>query len=90
MFTTDYDSEILARVIQPRVPMLSSAAAEEILRLDFTEADHQRMSELLTKAKAGTLTAEESAEATGYERVSSFLGFLKSKARVSLRSSGKE
>ena len=42
-----------------------------------------RMSALAEKARQGTLA--ERAEADGFERVSGFLGFLKSKARVSLK-----
>jgi hypothetical protein len=84
--TRDYESEILARVVLPEKPTMSRAAAEEILKLSFAETDCQRMSELAAKARAGTLTLEEQAETNGYERISSLLGFLKSKARVSLRS----
>lgn len=90
LFTTDYDSQIWARVILPQAPTMSRAAAEAILRFDFQESDHQRMSELVAKARAGTMTTEEAAEAAGYGRVSSILGYLKSKARVSLRSAADE
>jgi hypothetical protein len=90
MFTTDYDSQIWARVIQPEAPTMSRAAAEGILQLSFAESDHQRMSELAAKARAGTMTPAEAAEAAGYGRVSSILGYLKSKARVSLRSAADE
>ena len=59
--------------------------ASELLKWGFPEADKQRMAELAAKARQGTLTAEEQAEAGGYERVSSFLGLVKSKARRSLQ-----
>jgi hypothetical protein len=42
------------------------------------------MTDLAAKARQGTLTSDEQAEAEGYERVSSFLGLVKSKARCSL------
>jgi hypothetical protein len=85
--TKSYESEILARVILPAEPMLSQAAAQEILRLAFSEEDRQRMANLAAKARDGVLSEEEEAEADGFERISSLLGFLKSKARVSLRGS---
>jgi hypothetical protein len=88
--TPDYESQIWERVILPQAPTMSRAAAEEILRLSFQESDHQRMSELAAKARAGTLTPAEAGEAAGYGRVSRILGYLKSKARVSLRSAADE
>ncbi len=82
----NYESEILARVILPENPTLSRSAAEEILKFSFSDIDRQRMSELAAKARAGALTPDEQAETDGYERIDSLLGFLKSKARLSLRS----
>ncbi len=78
------ESTILARVIAPDAPTLPAAVASELLKWGFSEADKQRMAELAAKARQGTLTAEERAETEGYERVSSFLGLVKSKARRSL------
>jgi hypothetical protein len=79
------ESTILARVIAPDEPTLPAAVASELLKWGFPEADKQRMSELAAKARQGTLTAEEQAQTEGYERVSSFLGLVKSKARRSLQ-----
>jgi len=79
------DSAILARVIRPDAPTLPSAVASELLKWGFGEEDQQRMAELAAKAREGTLTAEEQALTESYERVSSFLGLLKSKARRSLQ-----
>jgi hypothetical protein len=45
------------------------------------------MHELAEKARSGELTDEERLEADGYERVSSLLGILQSKARLSLKQS---
>jgi hypothetical protein len=83
--TIEYpEAEILARVIAPDEPNLSPAVAKEILKWDFTKSDKQRMSELAAKARQGTLTPDEAAETDSFERVSSFLGLVKSKARRSL------
>lgn len=81
------DSLILARVIAPNDPTLPRAVAEELLTWGFSDADRTRMSELAAKARAGELTAEEREETEGFERVSSFLGLVKSKARRSLQAS---
>ena len=79
------ESEILARVITPEAPTLSPALAAELLKWGFVDFDRKRMSELASKARPGTLTLDEQAEIEGYERINSFLGLVKSKARRSLR-----
>ena len=79
------EATILARVIAADAPTLPPAVASELLKWGFSEADKQRMTDLAAKARHGTLTADEQAEAEGFERVSSFLGLVKSKARRSLQ-----
>lgn len=79
------ETTILARVIGTEDPMLPTAVAQEFLRWTFNEQDKLRMSELAAKARAGSLTVDEQLEADSYERVSSFLGLVKSKARRSLQ-----
>jgi hypothetical protein len=81
------ESTILARVIAPDASSLPPAVASEPLKWRFPEADKQRMAELAAKARHGTLTIDEHAEIEGYERVSSFLGLVKSMARRSLQAS---
>lgn len=60
------------------------SVAEEVLKWGFSDADRERMSELAAKARQGTLDEDEAAAVDAYERVSSFLGLMKSKARRSL------
>jgi len=79
------EASILARVIAPDAPSLPPSVAEELLKWRFPDADVRRMSELAAKAREGVLTREEAVEIEGYERVSSFLGLVKSKARRSLQ-----
>ena len=79
------ESAILARVIAADVPILPESVAREILKWGFTETDRQRMSELAMKARQGSLDPAENAESEAYERVSSFLGLVKSRARRSLQ-----
>src|SRR5436309_3191490 len=76
---------ILNRILRPEAPTFSPEAARDILALDFDQADKDRMRELSTKARAGTLSAEEDAEAGKYELVGHMLGILQSEARRSLK-----
>ena len=80
------EASILARVIVPNEPQMPPAVAAELLKWRFTDADQRQMSELAAKARQGDLTAEEQVELEGYERVSSFLGLVKSLARRSATS----
>ena len=76
---------ILSRVLEPDKPTLSPTAARDLLALDFSPADKDRMRELSAKARAGTLTPAEQAETDNYERVGHLLSILQSKARRSLK-----
>ena len=88
--TGNSEVSILNRILRPKSPTFSREAAEDILTLDFDQADKDRMRVLSAKAKAGTLTAEEDAEAAKYELVGHLLNILQSKARRSLRGDGPE
>ena len=76
---------IFGRVVQPEKATLDDAAARAFLDFDFRRTDKDRMRELLAKAKAGTLTAEEETEIDNYERVGHMLSLIKSKARRSIK-----
>ena len=76
---------ILNRILRPGEPTFSPEGAQDILSLGFSESDKQRMRELSAKARAGTLTADEDAEAGRYELLGHLLGILQSKARRSLK-----
>jgi hypothetical protein len=69
---------------------LDVAAARAILDLSFSQADKDRMHQLLTKAKTGELTADATVEIDNYERVGHMLSLMKSKARLSLKASEKQ
>ena len=77
------ESTVLARVIAPDEPSLSPAVANEFLKWGFSDADKIRMSELAAKARLGTLSPDDQIEIEVFERVSSFWGLVKSKARRS-------
>jgi hypothetical protein len=80
------EAEILTRVISPGDPSLGRQVAEAILALGFKPTDKQRMDVLAQKARDGTLSTDERAEADSYERIGHFVSLLKSKARRSLTS----
>jgi hypothetical protein len=80
------EAAILSRIIEPDKPELPVQVARLFLRWKFSEADRQRMTDLVQKAKAGKLTRAEKAAAENYERVGHLLSILKSKARLSLKS----
>jgi hypothetical protein len=77
---------ILNRILRPTAPTFSRETAQDILALDFDETDKVRMRQLSAKARAGTLTAEEDADAGKYELVGQLLNIMQSKARRSLKS----
>jgi hypothetical protein len=88
--TATSEVSILNRILRPDVPTFSPEAARDILALDFDQADKDRMRELSAKARAGSLTAEEDAEAGKYELVGHLLNVMQSKARRSLKRHGVE
>jgi hypothetical protein len=79
------DVEILNRLIRPDRNDLPVTAARAILKIDFTDADYDRMRELSAKARDGTLTPSEQTVIESYERVGHLLGLLHSKARRALK-----
>jgi hypothetical protein len=77
---------ILNRILRPEAATFSPEAARDILALDFDQADKDRMRELSAKARAGTLTAEDEADADHYELIGHLLNIMQSKGRRSLQS----
>lgn len=75
---------ILARLFDPERIELSSEAAESLLKLDFDEADRQRMTELAEKNQAGGLSEEERAELESYRQVAALVDLIRAKARLTL------
>jgi len=89
MLSTDVstsDVAILSRVLEPEKRALSAQAARDILALDFSAADKERMRQLSAKARAGSLTPAEQIAIDNYERVGHLLNVLQAKARRSLKS----
>ena len=81
---------IWARLIQtPKAP-IAPEAAEYLLSIDFSEADHARMQELMDKSDEGALIPDEKAELDGYVNIANVLSVMHSQARVALKRSGFE
>ena len=64
---------------------LSPEAAASVLTLKFSQEQRDRMDALAAMARDGSLDEAERFEAESFERVSSLLGILKSRARMALR-----
>ena len=80
------ESAILERLVEPKRATLTPAAAKSILKLRFPASDVDKKNALARKARKGELTPAERDEIEGYERIGQFLSLMKSKARLSLRS----
>jgi hypothetical protein len=79
------EADILDRVLRPDERTFSPESAHEILALDFSPEDKDRMRLLSAKARDGELTAAEKIEINNYERIGHLLGILQSIARRSLQ-----
>ena len=86
----DFEPAIWARLIQAPKAAISPEAARYLMAIDFGDADHARMQELMEKSNKGTLTLEEKAELDGYVNIANVLSVMHSQARVALRKSGFE
>jgi hypothetical protein len=81
-------TEVLFRAIQPSEGDLPPEASRWLLRLRLSTEDSEKVNQLVAKARAGTLTANERSELDEIERVTSLLELMQSKARLSLKNSG--
>lgn len=79
------EADILSRIIDTAYQSLPATAAEALLRLGYSEADHSRMAELAQKSNEGLMTQDEQRELEAYVIVGDFLSTIKSKARLSLK-----
>ncbi len=80
-------ADVFNRVIDVSNPSLTPEAAQGILQLAYSEADHARMAELARKSNDGSLSEDERLELDSFVFVGDVLSLLKSKARLSLRKS---
>lgn len=76
---------ILNRILRPNALTFAAEGARDLLTLDFDQAGTDRMRQLSTQARAGTLTAEEDAETGKYKLLGHLLNIMQSTARRSLK-----
>jgi hypothetical protein len=80
----DFEPAIWARLIQAPKAAISPEAARYLMAIDFGDADHARMQELMEKSNEGRLTSEETAELDGYVNIANVLSVMHSRARLAL------
>ena len=73
-------------ILHPHFGEMSPQTARKILQMSIPDSERARMKALLAKAKAGTLSREESLDLDEYERAGNLLSVLKAKARRVLKS----
>ena len=78
--TLSKDADILSRLEVSLTP----DGARDILKIEFSLQDKERMRELMEKANRGTRTPEEDDEASEFERLGHVFSMLKSIARRTL------
>ena len=83
MATTEMS--IWEMILRPHFGEMTPQTARTILDLSIPENERARMKALLAKAKAGTLSREESLDLDEYERAGNMLSVLKVKARRILK-----
>ncbi len=83
------EAAILSRLVKPNRADFSPEVAEALLKLDFDQADRDRMHELAVKSQAGGLTQTEEEELHSYRRIGYFVDLMRSKARISLKKHGR-
>ena len=84
MRTNGASVAIWERVIQFDRDM-PPTAARSLLKLRFSASDHNRMSKLPAKARAGRLTSREQLQMDTFEQLGCLLDILHSKARRALK-----
>lgn len=85
-----FEPVIWARLIQAPKEPISPEAARYLLSIDFSDADHARMQDLMDKSNDGRLSPDEEAELDGYVNIANVLSVMHSRARVALRGAGLE
>ncbi len=78
--TFSKEADILSRLEVSLTP----EGARDILKIEFSSQDKERMRELLEKGNQGTRTPDDEQEAADFERIGHVFSMLKSIARRAL------
>jgi len=79
-------ANIWEMILHPHFGDMSPETASAIMGFSIPDIERARMKALLAKAKAGTISREESLDLDEYERAGNMLSVLKAKARRILKS----
>ena len=82
------ESTLWRRLVEPDWDALTPDVARYLLRINFTEDERDRVSELSAKARAGSLSDEEARELDHYIRAADTLTIWHAKARQFLNQTG--
>jgi hypothetical protein len=72
------DQSVLSRIVENGRSKISPTLAKQLLTLDFTQADRERMADLAERNQGGTLSAGEKAELMEYVDAGHVLSILHS------------
>jgi hypothetical protein len=79
--TLSKEADVLSRLEVSMTP----EGARDLLKIEFSMQDRERMVELLEKGNCGTRTPAEEQEALAFERLGHVFSMLKSVARRTLK-----
>lgn len=86
--TANTEAAILARVIESGPSAITPDVAQYLLSMRFPEADEERVNELSSKARAGSLSESETQELDSYLHIGRLLAIMQSRARRLLKNPG--
>jgi hypothetical protein len=78
--------DVIARSLDVRPESMTPEVAKFFLSLELSERDRARTEELAVKARAGSLSVEETQEIEDYRKTGRIIELLKIKARLALGS----
>jgi hypothetical protein len=81
------EAGILARILKADDREITPEVARYLLSIKLPASDEERVNELSAKARAGSLSDEETKELDSYLHIGSLLAVLQSKARRLLKGS---
>jgi hypothetical protein len=85
VIASNTEAAILTRVVESDSAAITPDVARYLLSLQLPEADRDRVDELSAKARAGSLTEEETRELDSYLHSGSLLAVMQSRARGILK-----
>jgi len=83
--TSNTEASILVRILQADEREITPDVARYLLSMRLPGADEERVNELPSKARAGSLTVGEEQELDSYLHIGTQLAILQSKARQFLQ-----